>query len=101
MVPQGQSYHIPLGMCLNPTVPNLAAVGRCASATHEALASFRVQTHCMVLAQGAGTAAALALRAGVDLCAVDIASLQAALRADGVYLEDVPDASCLERSSSS
>ncbi len=90
MVPQGQSYHIPLGMCLNPTIPNLAVVGRCASLTHEALASFRVQTHCMVLGQGAGTAAALALAAGVELRAVNIAALQQALRADGVYLEDVP-----------
>jgi hypothetical protein len=90
MVPEGQSYHIPLGMALNPAISNLAVVGRCASSTHEAHASFRVQTHCMVLGQGVGTAAALALEAGTDLPAVDVAALQAALRADGVYLEDVP-----------
>jgi hypothetical protein len=90
MVPQGQSYHIPLSMALNDTVPNLAVVGRCASSTHEAHSSFRVQTHCMALAQGAGTAAALALAADLPLAGVDIPALQNALRADGVYLQDVP-----------
>jgi len=89
MVPVGQSYHIPLGMCLNATVPNLAVVGRCASSTHEGHSSVRVQTHCMVMGQGVGTCAALALNAGLDMAKVDIRELQAQLRKDGVYLEDV------------
>ena len=54
--PVGESYHIPLGMCLSHTIPNLAVVGRCASATHEGLSSVRLQTHCMVMGQGVGTA---------------------------------------------
>jgi FAD dependent oxidoreductase len=90
MLETGASYHIPLGMCLNHSVPNLAVVGRCASSTHEALASVRVQTHCMVMGQGAGTAAAMALDQGNDLAQVDVRALQAALRADGVYIEDIP-----------
>lgn len=90
MLAAGTSYHIPLGMALNDRLPNLAVPCRAASATHEALASFRVQTHLMVLAQGVGTAAALALDAGVDLAAVGDGKLQTALRRDGVYLEDVP-----------
>ncbi|OPZ31160.1 MAG: putative FAD-binding dehydrogenase [Lentisphaerae bacterium ADurb.BinA184] len=89
-VPQGQSYHIPLGMALNPRIPNLAVVGRCASSTHEAHSSFRVQTHCMVLGQGAGTAAALALHEGCTMDQLSLPALQTVLRADGVYLEDVP-----------
>ena len=88
----GTSYHIPLGMCLHATVPNLGIAGRCASSTHEAHSSVRVQTHCMVMGQGLGTAAALALAAGRDLCATDVPALQRTLRADGVYLEDVPTA---------
>jgi hypothetical protein len=92
MLQAGTSYHIPLGMCLNAQLPNLAVVGRCASSTHEALASVRVQTHCMVMGQGAGTCAALALERGVGLAQVDLAKLQATLRADGVHLEDVPPA---------
>jgi glycine/D-amino acid oxidase-like deaminating enzyme len=87
MPPAGQSYHIPLGMSLNATLPNLAVVGRCASATHEACASVRLQSHCMVMGQGVGTCAALALEAGVDLAQVEIPKLQATLRQDGVYLE--------------
>jgi hypothetical protein len=93
MVPVGQSYHIPLGMCLNQAVSNLAVVGRCASSTHEGHSSVRVQTHCMVMGQGVGTCAALALSDGVNMAQVDIGKLQAALRQDGVYLEDVPKAS--------
>ena len=88
--PLGESYHIPLGMCLNGRIPNLAVAGRCASSTHEGLASVRIQTHCMVMGQGIGTAAALALDAGTDLGQVDIPKLQATLLADGVYLRDIP-----------
>jgi glycine/D-amino acid oxidase-like deaminating enzyme len=87
MPPAGDSYHIPLGMCLNAVIPNLAVVGRCASSTHEAMASVRLQSHCMVMGQGVGTCAALALAAGTDLGRVDIAKLQSVLRDDGVYLE--------------
>ena len=86
----GTSYHIPLSMCLNSQIPNLAVVGRCASSTHEAHSSVRVQTHCMVMGQGVGTAAALALDGGTELNEVDLGALQATLRADGVYLEEVP-----------
>lgn len=87
----GTSYHIPLGMCLNPTIPNLATVGRCASSSHEAHSSVRVQTHCMVMGQGVGTAAALALASGQELTQIGIPALQKTLRDDGVYLEDVPN----------
>jgi glycine/D-amino acid oxidase-like deaminating enzyme len=91
MPPKGQSYHIPLGICLNRQIPNLAVVGRCASTTHEGLASVRLQSHCMVMGQGVGTAAAMALASGVDMAQVDVAKLQATLRGDGAYLEDVPN----------
>jgi hypothetical protein len=90
MLRAGTSYHIPLGMCLNDTLPNLAVVGRCASSTHEAHSSVRVQSHCMVMGQGVGTAAAMALAGGVDMAQVDVRRLQSALRSDGVYIEDVP-----------
>ncbi len=90
MVPRGQSYHIPLGMCLNASFANLGVVGRCASSTHEGHASVRVQTHCMVMGQGVGTCAALALKSGVAMAQVDTGKLQSALRKDGVYLRDVP-----------
>jgi hypothetical protein len=90
MPPKGESYHIPLGICLNRQIPNLAVVGRCASTTHEGLASVRLQSHCMVMGQGVGTAAAMTLDAGVEMAQVDIGRLQETLRKDGVYLKDVP-----------
>ena len=86
MLDAGTSYQIPLNMALNDTLPNLAVACRAASATHEALASFRVQTHIMTLAQGVGTAAALALDGGVEMHRLDLPTLQRVLRADGVYL---------------
>ena len=89
-LPPGESYHIPLGICLNPQISNLAVVGRCASTTHEGLASVRLQSHGMVMGQGVGTCAALALDAGVALAQVDSKRLQTTLRGDGVYLENVP-----------
>lgn len=56
-------YGIPWG-CLIPedteSFSNLAAAGRCISATHEAAGSFRVMPTCMNLGEAAGTATALA-----------------------------------------
>lgn len=90
MLKAGSSYHIPLGIALNSQIYNLAVPCRAASTTHEALASLRVQTHLMTLSQGVGTCAAMALDANTTMQKVDIGKLQQALKADGVYLEDVP-----------
>lgn len=92
MLPVGQSYHIPLGMCLNSQIPNLAVAGRCASSTHEAHSSVRLQSHALAMGQGVGTAAAMALHDGTQMCEVDLSRLQARLRSDGAYIEDVPQA---------
>jgi hypothetical protein len=90
MPPAGESYHIPLSMCLNAQISNLAVVGRCASSTHEGQSSVRIQTHCMVMGQGVGTAAALSLDAGHDLNLLNMPRLQDVLKSDGVYLEEIP-----------
>lgn len=92
MPPVGESYHIPAGMCLNPSIANLAVVGRCASSTHEAHASVRLQSHCMVMGQGIGVMTAVALAQNIPLAQVAPAELQRLLRKDGVYIEDVPSA---------
>ncbi len=90
MLQEGTSYHIPLGMALNDRIPNLAVACRAASSTHEGHSSFRVQSHLMALAQGVGTCAAMALKQETSLEKVDVKELQKTLKADGVYLEDVP-----------
>jgi hypothetical protein len=90
MLRTGESYHIPYEMCINRAHRNLAVAGRCASSTHEGHSSVRVQTHCMVMGQGVGTAAAIASKNSTDFHDVDYGKLQRVLRDDGVYLEDVP-----------
>jgi hypothetical protein len=45
----------------------------------------------MVMGQGVGTCAALALDAGLTMAEVDIRKLQATLRKDGVYLTNLPE----------
>jgi len=70
------------------SVDNVLFAGRCASMTHEGHSAARVSGPCFVMGQAAGTAAALALAAGVrphDLASSD---LQHALVADGAYLEN-------------
>jgi len=58
-------YDIPLRACVATTPRNLMFAGRNISATHIAFATTRVMATCAVIGQGVGTAAAVALQAGV------------------------------------
>ena len=77
---------IPYRTIVPRTVENLFVVGRCASMTHDAQSSARVSGPCFTMGQAAGTAAHLALEAGVTPRNVDIRNLQERLRRDGVFL---------------
>lgn len=57
------------------------------SASHIAYGSIRMEPVFMILAQSAATAARLALDAGTSVQRVDLAALQARLRADGQLLD--------------
>lgn len=57
---QGHVYGIPWECQLPENFENIAAAGRCISATHEAAGSFRVMPTCMGLGEAAGTAVGLA-----------------------------------------
>jgi FAD dependent oxidoreductase len=61
-----------------------------ASASHVAFASLRMEPQYMIMGQAAGAAAALAVKSGVDVQRVDIASLHAVLRANGVIFRPPP-----------
>jgi hypothetical protein len=63
-------YDIPLRCCVAAKVRNLFFAGRNLSATHLAFASTRVMATCAAVGQGVGTAAALALRAGIEPAAI-------------------------------
>ncbi len=85
-LPAGKSYHIPYRMMVPIKFSNLLVAGRCASSTHEAHASVRVMSHCLVMGQGAGTAAGIALDENVNIKDIDIAILQKRLKDSGVYI---------------
>jgi hypothetical protein len=65
---------------------NLYVTGRCASMTHGAHAAARVTGPCFEMGQAAGTAAGMALSAGVAGDAVDVPELQRRLEDAGAYL---------------
>jgi hypothetical protein len=78
-----RAYTIPLRSLIARGVDGLLMAGKCISATHEAIASTRVIPICMGQGQAAGTAAALAVRAGRSVREVPIAQLQDTLAAQG------------------
>jgi hypothetical protein len=59
----------------------------CLSSTHVAFGSIRMEPVFMILGQSAGTAAALAIDAGVPVQKLDYASLRKRLLADGQLLK--------------
>ena len=65
---------------------NLLVTGRCISATHEAMASFRIMSVCMALGEAAGIAAAISAEQGVAPRQLDVKLVQDALTAKGADL---------------
>ena len=63
-------YDIPLSSCIARDLGNLMFAGRNISATHIAFASTRVMATCSAIGQGVGTAAAFAIRNGVEICSL-------------------------------
>lgn len=83
----GRGYcQIPFRTTLPRGVDNLLVAGRCASTTQDGQASLRVSGPCFVMGQAAGTASALALKAGVTPVDLPIGDLQDRLTRDGVFL---------------
>jgi len=80
------SMRLPYGVLLPRGAAQLLVAGRCISADEEAMGQLRLIPVCSATGQAAGTAAALALRAGVPPARLDIALLQQALAAQGVDL---------------
>ena len=86
-IPESRGFNqLPYRMIVPRDVENLFVAGRCASMTHDGQSSARVSGSCFVMGQAAGTAADLALRAGVAPAKVDVPALQQRLVADGAYL---------------
>jgi hypothetical protein len=85
-IPDSRTYGIPYRCLVPQTVEGLLVAGRCLSATFDAHASVRSMGQCMAMGQAAGTAAALAVRAGVAPRAVDVAALRSTLTGAGAIV---------------
>lgn len=83
----GTTYQVPYRILVATDLDNLWIAGRCASATHEGMAGLRVQSHCHVMGQAAGTAAAMSLDGDVRAAEVDVPQLQKRLIGAGVFLD--------------
>ena len=83
----GGVYGVPYRTLLPAGIEGMLVAGRCFSSTHDAHASARSMATCMAMGQAAGTAAAMAIDAGVTPRGVDPAALRERLRADGAILE--------------
>jgi len=90
-MPQSRGYNqLPLRMLVPRQTPgaarNVLVAGRCAGMTHKGQTSARASGSCFVMGEAAGTAAALALRAGVAPAQVSVTELQDQLQRQGVFL---------------
>jgi hypothetical protein len=81
------TYGIPYRCLLPKGIDNLLVAGRCISGTQEAAGSFRVMATCMAIGEGAGTAAALAVKIGATPRAIDREILRRKLIAGGALVE--------------
>jgi hypothetical protein len=82
----GRYMHIPYRALLPKRVKGLIVAGRAIGGDRIAHAATRNMACCAVAGQGAGAAAALAVRAGCDPQELDLASLQAELERQGVRI---------------
>lgn len=84
----GTWYSVPYRCLVTNEVSNLIVAGRCISTTHLACGATRVTPILMAISQGAGTAAALAAKAGCHVKDVDTVLLREILVKDGAFLEE-------------
>jgi hypothetical protein len=83
----GRYYQIPYRALIPRDVRRLLVAGRCIAGDEISHASVRSMMCCAVTGQGAGVAAALSIKDGVELVELDVGRLQAELRRQGVRLK--------------
>ena len=64
---KGEYYEIPYRALVTNEMSNLLVVGRCASGSFAAQASFRIQPTCMSMGEAAGIAAAWGIAHGCEV----------------------------------
>jgi hypothetical protein len=84
--PSWEHLQVPYRALVPERIDGLLTSGRCISVDDELIQPFRLIPPCMMTGQAAGTAAALAVKAGVTPRDLDVTELRAQLAADGVIL---------------
>ncbi|GMA91915.1 hypothetical protein GCM10025869_24440 [Homoserinibacter gongjuensis] len=82
-----EPYDIPFRTLLPRGWDDLVVAGRCHSATRRAAGSSRVTATAMGMGQAAGTAAALAVRAGVGVRELAVDDIRSTLVSQGALLD--------------
>lgn len=83
----GRYFHVPYRAMLPRGVNNLIVTGRTIGGDKISHAAVRNMMCCAVAGQGAGVAAAIAVKTGCDFADVDIVALQTELRRQGARIE--------------
>jgi len=83
---QKKKYTLPYRAIVPKFVDGLLLAGRNISGSHIAHANFRVMPIALNIGQGAGVAAALCVREGVQPRAMDVKKIQAVLGSQGVVV---------------
>lgn len=85
--PAGKWYEIPFRSIRVRGLENLLIASRCVDSTHEAHAAIRITPQVLAIGQGAGTAAALCVKQGLDATRkLDSQLLRNTLRAQGAFV---------------
>jgi len=87
MVIPRQEYNVPLRCLVPKGSVNLVTAGRCLSADGPGFGSVRVMATCMAMGQGAGTAAALSVRYGYSMSAMNFEHLRETLIEQGAVVD--------------
>jgi hypothetical protein len=82
----GRYFQVPFGITVPHRVQNLLVAGRCVAGDQMSHAATRNMMCCTVTGQGAGVAAAVSVKDGVNCGAVDIKRVQRALQKQGVRI---------------
>lgn len=82
----GRYFQIPFGILIPQKVENLLIAGRCVAGDKISHASVRNMMCCAVTGQGAGVAAAVSIKDGVNTGEVNISHVQTALQKQGARI---------------
>lgn len=84
--PDGEYYTIPYRSLIPKTVENMLVAGRCISSDHGAQASYRIMPPVCCIGEAAGSAIALAVKAGVSVREIDVKTLQNTLVENNAFI---------------